>query len=57
MIEDKFFFNHDIFADDDDENAWEEINGLIVNAIEAYSNKVEESKNNILDDIGEKIEI
>lgn len=57
MIEDKFFFTHDIFANDDDEDAWGEINDLIVNAIESYPNKVEESKNKILDDIGEKIEI
>lgn len=57
MMEDKFFFTHDIFANDDDEDAWGEINDLIVNAIESYPNKVEESKNNILDDIGEKIEI
>lgn len=44
MIADKFFFNHDIFADEDDEEAWGEINDLIVSAIEAYPNKVEESK-------------
>ena len=44
MIADKFFFNHDIFADENDEEAWGEINDLIVSAIEAYPNKVEESK-------------
>ena len=45
MIADKFFFNHDIMADDKDENAWEEINSLIVSAIEAHPNKIEESAN------------
>lgn len=44
MIADKFFFSHDIFADEDDEEAWGEINDLIVSAIEAYPNKVNESK-------------
>lgn len=51
MIADKFFFNHDIFTDDNDEQAWEEINNLIIAAIEAYPNKVEEG---IASDIGEK---
>jgi hypothetical protein len=45
MVADKFFFNHDINADDNDEQAWEEINGLIVSAIEAHPNKIEESAN------------
>ena len=53
MVADKFFFNHDIFADDDDEKAWEEINSLIIANIEAYPNKITEG---ILSDLGSKRE-
>ena len=44
MVADKFFFNHDIFTDENDEEAWGEINDLIVSAIEAYPNKLNETK-------------
>ena len=44
LIADKFFFSHDIFADENDEEAWGEINDLIVSAIEAYPNKIEETQ-------------
>lgn len=45
MVADKFFFNHDINVDDNNEQAWEEINSLIISAIEAHPNKIEESAN------------
>lgn len=44
MVADKFFFNHDIFTDENDEEAWGEINDLIVSAIEAYPNKLDETR-------------
>ena len=44
MVADKFFFNHDIFTDENDEEAWGEINDLIISAIEAYPNKLDETK-------------
>ncbi len=44
MVADKFFFNHDIFTDENDEEAWGEINDLIISAIEAYPNKLDETR-------------
>lgn len=58
MIADSFFFNHDIFTDDGDEYTWEEINYLIVSAIEKYlkkneSNNIKTENKIVIDNMGE----
>ena len=55
LISENFFFNHDIFADESDEEAWEEMNGLIIEAIESYPNKVEESNLDLIETSMEEI--